>query len=106
MSGHVVVTLQRVRPVRRSFRHRPIEPGLEIPPHARRGVLVQRQRSRRVLDQQMKQPNRHLPQLGQCVDDFVRDEMEPARHRRQPDRPLEPHRQEDAMEAVMYPYAS
>ena len=60
VGGHVVLALQRVGPVRRPFRHRLVEPGLEVAPHFRRGVLAQRQRGRGVLDQQVQHPDRDL----------------------------------------------
>ena len=54
---HVVGALGRVRPVGRPLGDRLIEPRLEVAPDVGRRVLVQRERCRRVADQQVEQAN-------------------------------------------------
>jgi hypothetical protein len=44
-----------------------------------------------VLDQQVQEPDRDLPQLRHGLQHLGRDQMEAARPRLQPDRSLDPH---------------
>ena len=80
--GHVVRALDRVRPVRRVLGHRVVEPALEVAPHVRRGVLVEGQRRGGVADEQVREPDPQLAQLGQRLLDLAGHEMEPARRPR------------------------
>ena len=88
---HVVGALERVRPERRVLGHRVVEPRLEVAPHVGRGVLVERQRRRRVLEQQVREPDPQLAQLRQRVEHLARDEMEAAPARLERDLALDPH---------------
>src|ERR1700742_1270897 len=89
--GHVVRALQRVRPVRRVLRHGPVEPGREVAQHVRRRVLVQRQRGRGVAHEHRRDADGHRAQLRHRLRHLMRDEVEAARPRREPDLPLDPH---------------
>jgi hypothetical protein len=91
VGGHVVVALESVGPVRGPFGNRAIEPGLEVMPHFRRGVLAQGQRGRGVLDQQMQDPDADPIELGKRVEHLGGDQMKATRARLQLDRPLNPH---------------
>ena len=55
--GHVVGPLGRVLEVGRVLRHRAREPALHVAAHVGIGVLVDRQRRRGVLDEQVRQPD-------------------------------------------------
>ena len=78
VGGHVVVPLQGVGPVRSPFRHRLVEPGLEVVAHFRRGVLAQGERGRGVLDQQVEDADRDLPQLRQRLEHLGGDQVKAA----------------------------
>ena len=103
---HVVGALQRVGPVRSVLRNRGVEVGLEVAAHVRRGVLVQGQRGRGVLDQQVQQPDRDVAQLGQGVDDVPRDEVKPPRAGTEVDLALDPHRASELVSRLTAHHAS
>ena len=91
MGRHVVRALDRVRPVARVLGHGRVEVRLEVVAHVRRGVLVQRQRRRRVADEDVQQPDPQPLELGQRLEHVARDQVEAARPRPQGDLPLDPH---------------
>src|SRR5215207_7352522 len=88
---HVVVTLEGVGPVGRALGNGAVEPAREVPPYVWARVLVERQRSRRVLDQHVQQADAQLVKLGQRAHDLPGDEVEAARARVERDLALEPH---------------
>src|SRR4051794_8866037 len=90
--GHVVRSLERVRPAAEVLGHRVVEPRLEVAPDVRRGVLVERQRRGRVADEEVAEPDAQVAQLGQLAHDLVGHQMEAARPRAQREVTLEPHR--------------
>ncbi len=91
VGGHVVGALVGVGPVRRVLGDGLVEVGLEVAPHVGRGVLVQRQRRRGVLHEEVEQPDPQLAELGQLADHLTGDEVEAAPGRAQRDLALEPH---------------
>jgi len=82
--------IARVGPVGSAFGDRAAEPGLEVPAHFRRGVLAKGQGGRGVLDQQVQDPDRDLPQLRQALEHLGRDQMKAPRLRLQTNLPLDP----------------
>src|SRR5436190_4593885 len=81
MCGPVVGALERVAPVGRAVGHGLAEPRLEVAPHVGRRVLVQRQRGRRVADEDVRDADADLAQIGHGALDLARDEVEAARPR-------------------------
>jgi hypothetical protein len=55
VGGHVIGALESVRPAAERLRDRCVEPGLEVAAHLGRGVFVERQRGRGVLDVDVEQ---------------------------------------------------
>lgn len=86
---HVVGPFDRVL-VRELFRHDGRQAGLEVHGHVGVGVLVDRQRGRRVLQEDVQQADLVLGQLGQSLHDLACHEMEPSRVGRKLERALDP----------------
>jgi len=91
MRGHVVATFDRVSEIRRAVRDCPIQVSLEIAPHARISILVNRQRSGRVLHEKGREPDVQLPEFRKLRQELLGNEMKAARPRPQPDDFLQPH---------------
>ena len=64
VGGHVVVAFERVRPVGSAVGHGLVKPGGEVAANIGRRVLIERQRRRGVLDEEMEHPHAQLGQLG------------------------------------------
>lgn len=76
-----------VQPVR----HDVVQRRFKISPHIRVSILVDRERSARVLDEHLHPSDLDLGQLGDRSEDLVRDEVTTASDRWQLNRFLEPH---------------
>ena len=81
VGGHVIITLDGVLRIRGIFRHNFIHVPFQIPPDIGADVLIDRQRSRCVLDKEMKRPGFDQVEFRQVLEHFVCDDMEttPAR---------------------------
>ena len=91
VGGHVVVALERVGPVGSAVGDRLVKPGGEVPADVGRGVLVEGQRRRRVLDEEMEHPHAQLVELGQRLHHLARDEVKAPGLGREPQVTLDPH---------------
>jgi hypothetical protein len=88
VGGHVVVTLEGVGPVGRAFWHRAVEPGIEVGAHFGRGILVQGQRGRGVLNQEVEKADLEVGELWQRAQHLAGDQVDAARARLEADGPL------------------
>ncbi len=92
MCRHVVAALERVPPVGGVLADRVVEPALEVGADLGAGVLVQRQRGRRVEDLEVEEADVDLAQLGERLGDLAGDEVEAAWPGVEADLTLRPHR--------------
>ena len=64
--------------MRKAFRSEVIEGAFQVGRHVGIGVFVDRQRSRRMLDEHMQQANFDRSQFRQCFKDAIGDELKAA----------------------------
>jgi len=79
VSGHVVRAFQGVFVIGRVLGNGLIEVSFHISAHVGVGVLIDGQRRRSVLDEEVKQAGFDLAYLRQMVERFARDQVKPAR---------------------------
>jgi hypothetical protein len=89
MARHVVRPFHRVS-VRKIFRRNRIKRSIEINQYVGIGVLVDRQRCRRVLQEDLKQADANFRNFGHRLKHQPRNRMDAARKRRQDNFTLEP----------------
>ncbi|MEY3282419.1 MAG: hypothetical protein RIR86_432 [Acidobacteriota bacterium] len=83
MGRHIIWALEGMFKIGRILRDGVVKIALEIPPHVRIGILIDRQRSRGMLNEEMKQTNLELPDLGKMINNLAGDKMETAVTRRE-----------------------